>query len=76
MPTLRVFADKPHPDWTPGTCMCFWREDLPCPNAATWRVDNIVNESVSEMCTPHKEAFARLRPQAQVRLLLWRWRPL
>ncbi len=55
------------PDFQAGQCMCLWREDLPCPNRATWRVENTTNAGFSEMCTPHKEGFAILEPTALVR---------
>ena len=67
MAEIRVFEDTPSHDWCLGQCMCSWREDLPCPNQATWRVENTTNEGFSDMCTPHKEDFAALWPEAFVR---------
>lgn len=74
MSEIRVYPDgTPLPNtWHPGQCMCLWREDLPCPNAAEWRVENTTNEGFSEMCGPHKEGFEALAPDALVRYVTLR----
>lgn len=50
-------------------CWSLWREDLPCPNRATWRVENLDNAGSALMCTPHKDGFAMLWPEARVRFV-------
>ena len=52
-----------------STCWALWREDLPCPNQATWRVQNLHNVGYSLMCDLHKEAFAEAAPYASVRYI-------
>jgi hypothetical protein len=47
-------------------CMALWRESLPCPNHATWRVQNRTNPGYSVMCDVHKEGFATDYPFAMV----------
>jgi hypothetical protein len=47
-------------------CWALWREDLPCPNVATWRVQNTTNAGYSLMCDVHKDGFMRAHPAAAV----------
>ena len=50
-------------------CWAQWREGLPCPNAATWVVQNTTNKGYSLMCDVHKEGFAHDYPHAMVQYL-------
>jgi hypothetical protein len=52
-----------------GQCWCWWRGDVPCPNRATWRVENLTNDGYSLMCGPHQEGFAAQFPTAAVRYI-------
>ena len=64
MSTIRHVAwSDPHDD---TVCWAFWREDLPCLNRPTWRVQNTTNAGYSLMCEVHKEGFATDYPDALV----------
>jgi hypothetical protein len=63
---VSIGDDLPYEDWQPGLCMCLWRPDMPCPNRAQWRVENLRQDGFSEMCELHKEGFERLFPGAAV----------
>lgn len=64
MSTIRYFPWTDRPDT--HRCWALWREDVPCPNPATWRVQNRTNDGYSLMCDVHKEGFATDYPSARV----------
>ena len=66
---ITVIHDDGGKDDAASLCLCYWRADLPCPNVAEWRVENMTNIGYSLMCTPHKEGFATLYPLALVRYI-------
>jgi len=61
---VRYFPWSDTPDTT--HCWALWREDLPCPNRPTWRIQNTTNAGYSLMCDVHKEGFATDYPHALV----------
>jgi len=65
MSAIRVIDDDEESQDT-QRCLCYWLDGLRCPNAATWRVENLTNQGYSLMCTPHKEGFQHSHPGALV----------
>jgi hypothetical protein len=63
---VSIGDDPPYVGWHQGRCMCLWGPSLPCPNRAEWRVENLRQDGHSEMCTPHKDGFEQLFPDALV----------
>jgi hypothetical protein len=64
MNAMRVIPDDITMDET--YCFALWREGLPCPNVAEWRISNLTNAGYSLMCTPHAEGFHAAYPDAAV----------
>jgi hypothetical protein len=67
MSEVRAFSWDTPVDTT--RCWAKWREDLPCPNRATYRVQNRANQGYSLMCDVHKDGFAHDYPFAAVQYL-------
>jgi hypothetical protein len=67
MSEVRLLSEQERRQIPAHQCWSLWREDLPCPNRATWHITNLDNEGESYMCDVHHEDFARNWPTARVR---------